>query len=361
LLRYENMPKAAQYLPDAELLGSDKGADLELCQCSGCGLVQLSNDPVPYYQEVIRASAVSEEMKKFRTKQFRDFVEKYYLQGKKVIEIGCGCGEFLSLMQQNDIELYGVEASEKSVLQCARSGLTVSKGFIQGTDYRLELAPFAAFFMLNFLEHLPDPNSTLSGIYCNLTDEALGLVEVPNFNMILRKNLFSEFIADHLLYFTRETLTTTLRLNGFDVIDFNEEWYDYVISVVVRKRKKLDLSNFYGCQAKLKDEIEGFIRPFGYKRVAVWGAGHQALAIISLLSIADKLKYVVDSATFKQGKFTPATHVPIVSPEKLNSDPVDALIVMAAGYADEVANNIRREFAGKMSIAILRDFGLEVF
>jgi hypothetical protein len=67
----------------------------------------------------------------------------------------------------------------------------------------------------------------------------------------------------------------------------------------------------------------------------------------------------VDSAVFKQGKYTPATHIPIVSPETLNSDPVDAVIVMAASYSDEVAMILRRHFSKQMHIAILRDYGLE--
>jgi hypothetical protein len=78
------------------------------------------------------------------------------------------------------------------------------------------------------------------------------------------------------------------------------------------------------------------------------------------MKIADKVKYVVDSATFKQGKYTAATHVPIVSPDKLDSDPVDAVIVMAAGYSDEVAKIIRQKFDRNINISILRDLGLEV-
>lgn len=84
LLRYDNMPKAAQFLPDTQSLGSDQGVDLEVCQCSGCGLVQLNNHPVPYYREVIRASSVSGEMKDFRKKQFAHFAEKYLLKKKKL-------------------------------------------------------------------------------------------------------------------------------------------------------------------------------------------------------------------------------------------------------------------------------------
>ncbi len=89
-----------------------------------------------------------------------------------------------------------------------------------------------------------------------------------------------------------------------------------------------------------------------------WASG---LAVISLMDLAGKIKYVVDSATFKQGKYTPATHVPIVSPDALDSDPVDAIIVMAASYSDEVARIIRQKFDKNINIAILRDFGLKGF
>ena len=56
LLRYQNMPKAAQFLPDKEKVLKEKGVNLEVYQCSGCGLIQLNSDPVPYYKEVIRAA-----------------------------------------------------------------------------------------------------------------------------------------------------------------------------------------------------------------------------------------------------------------------------------------------------------------
>lgn len=360
LLRYKNMPKVAQYMPDAESLESDKGIDLEIFQCSGCGLVQITNNPVSYYKEVIRAAAFSEEMKDFRSKQFINFVQKYSLKGKKVIEIGCGSGEYLSIIKQVGAEAYGLEYSDESVKQCIKNGLKVSKGFIQKDTHKLKHAPFAAFFILNFLEHLPDPNSTLKGIYNNLTDGGVGIVEVPNFDMIFKKKLFSEFMRDHLSYFTKETLSLALTLNGFEVIECSELWHEYVLSIIARKRKKLDTSGFSEHKAQFKDEIEKYLRNFKEKRVAIWGAGHQALAIISLLDLTERIKYVVDSAVFKQGKYTPVTHIPIVCPDTLISDSVDAVIVMAASYSDEVTRIIRQKYARNMNIAILRDFGLEV-
>lgn len=360
LLHYKNMPKSAQFLPDEHSLKGDTGIELKVCQCSGCGLVQLKNDPVSYYKEVIRASAFSDEMKEFRIKQFGNFIEKYSLKGKKIIEIGCGRGEYLNLMRQSGAHVYGLEYSPESVAQCKKNGLNVSRGFIESASCRLKDSPFDAFFTLNYFEHLPFPNDTLRGINNNLTDNAIGLIEVPNFNMILQKKLFSEFTSDHLLYFTKETLNTSLILNGFEVIEIDEVWHNYIISSIVRKRKKLDITGFYNHQLGLKNEIENYIKNFGKKRVAIWGAGHQALAIISLFELADKIRYVVDSAVFKQGKYTPSSHIPIVSPEMLEADPVEAVIVMAAGYSDEVARILRQKFDKNINIAILRDYGLEV-
>ncbi|MDO8554720.1 MAG: methyltransferase domain-containing protein [Candidatus Micrarchaeota archaeon] len=360
LLKYENMPKTAQFLPDADSLKNDKGITLELFQCSGCGLVQLSNEPVYYYKEVIRASAVSDEMNKFRKEQFGNFVQKFSLRGKKAIEIGCGRGEYLSIMQQVGLDAYGLEYSGKSVAMCIKNGLKASKGFTESATEKINGAPFDAFFILDFLEHLPDPNSTLRGIYNNLTDDAVGFIEVPNFDALLRNNIFYDFTSDHLNYFTKETLGTTLEMNGFEVIDCTEEWHDFLISAIVKKRKRLDLSHLNKQQEKLKNELEKYIHSFKDKKVAIWGAGHQALMLIALMNSGDKIKYVVDSAAFKQGKYTPVKHLPIVSPEMLRQDPVDAVIVMVGSYTDEVVKTIHDKFSAEIDIAVLRKFKLDI-
>lgn len=354
------MPERAQLLPDKKMLKKDKGINLEVAQCAGCGLVQLRNNPPVYYREVIRAAAISKEMTFFREKQFRDFVKKYSLEKNKIIEIGCGCGEYLSLIKKTGVDVYGLEFRGQSVKQCTTSGLKVSKGFINNEGQRLDDAPFNAFFILSFLEHLPNPNTVLSGIYNNLKDDAVGIVEVPNFDMILKKKLFSEFIGDHLLYFTKETLCLTLKQNGFEIIECNGIWHDYILSVTVKKRNKLNLQHFYQCQKQLQKEIEKYTSCFRPKKVAIWGAGHQALTVISLTNLKDKIKYVIDSASFKQGKYTPATHIPIVSPETLKSDPVDAVIIVAGSYSDEVVRIIQEKYdMNKMNVVVLRDFGLE--
>jgi 2-polyprenyl-3-methyl-5-hydroxy-6-metoxy-1,4-benzoquinol methylase len=359
LLSYAKMPKTAQFLPDARSLKNDAGIKLEVYQCRCCGLVQLGADPVPYYRQVIRAAAVSPEMTAFRIKQFSKFFKRFSLQGKKVVEIGCGRGEYLALIKKCQAKAYGLEYCRQAQSYCVKSGLKVFKSFIASSRQRLPQAPFDAFMILNFLEHLPDPNSLLRGIANNLTEQGIGLVEVPNFDMILRKKLFTEFTSDHLFYFTSDTLRTLLAFNGFEALETKVIWHDYIISAVVRKRQPLLLADFSAGRQKLKNDLSAYLERFSPCQVAVWGAGHQALAILALMDLNQKIKYVVDSAKFKQGKFTPATHLPIVSPDTLKTDPVEAVIVMAASYSDEVARIIRRRYAPGIGISIVRDFGLE--
>ena len=359
LLTYKNMPKAAQNFPDKDSLFQDKGIVLEVCQCIGCGLVQLNNEPVSYYKDVIRAAAYSEEMKEFRLKQFNNFIKKYNLKNKNIVEVGCGKGEYLSLMDEFNINTYGIEHSQESVDYCISKGLNVSKMYLENSnDIINKNFNFDAFFILNFFEHLVNPNLTLKILNQNLNDNAVGIIEVPNFDMMLKNNLFSEFINDHLFYFTKETLTSTLSKNDFEIIEINEVWHDYIISAVVKKRKKLDLTHFKQYQTKITNELHEYIDKF--KNVSIWGASHQGISIMALTNIKDKIKYVIDDATFKQGKYTHATHIPIFSSKRLKTDPVDAIIVMAASYSDEVAKKIKKNFNKNIKISILREHSLEI-
>jgi len=361
LLIYQNMPKAAQYFPERENLQQEKGIDLALYQCPMCGLVQLMEEPVPYYREVIRATSVSNEMKAFRLKQYGDFVRRFDLAGKKILEVGAGSGEYMEIMEHTGAEVYGLEYSNLSVHTAVRHGHKMIQGFLNTSEDKIEGMPFQAFYIMNFLEHIPVPDVFLQGIYHNLDEDAVGLIEVPNLNMILEKMLFSEVILDHLMYFTKNSLKILLEKNGFEVLECNEIWYRYILSAVVKKRKLIDITGFNHQKKVITEDVQNFIEEQRKKgnKVAAWGAGHQALAIFALAELADNIECVIDSAPFKQGKFTPATHIPVVSPEILKEGKIGAVLITAAGFSDEIAG-IMKESYKKIEIGILRDYGVEV-
>ena len=361
LLRYTNMPSSAQGFPDLKSLKNDNGSDLNLFQCSSCGLVQLSEKPVSYYKEVIRASSFSDEMKKFRGEQFLSWVDKYNLKGKSILEVGCGRGEYLSILKQTEVSLaHGIEYSKESVSSCINSEISVTKGFFGDENFVLPKQKYDGFICLNFIEHWPNPNKVLAHLKKNLSEDAIGIIEVPNFDMILKQGLYSEFISDHLFYFTKDTLTFMLNYNGFEVIECSVIWHDYILSAVVRKRKRIDLSLLKSRKLNVETELNSFIDKFEKKEVAIWGAGHQSLAVMSLAKLENKIRYVVDSAPFKQGKYTPATHFPIVAPIELVNNPVKAVIIIAASYSNEVAYIMKNTYQHIKYVVIVEDTGLRV-
>ena len=358
LLRYAAMPAMAQHLLAQP---GDDSVELRLRQCSGCGLAQLDGPPVPYYREVIRAAAFSAEMGEFRRKQFREWLKRHGLSGRKVLECGCGAGEYLRLMAEAGADARGVEFGEANVEKCLAAGLRVEKTYFEDGGERLSGAPFDGFFILNYLEHLPNLGDYLRGIASNLADGAAGLVEVPNFDMMLKNRTFAEITSDHLYYFTEQTLRTAMEIGGFEAVASRAVYHGYMISMEVRKRSRLDLGSFEEARAELSERLNDLVGRHGAGRCAVWGASHQAFAVLALAGLHGKLRCVIDSAPFKQGKLTPATHIPIVAPDAVAPGALSALVVMAGGYSDEVAGLARRRFGPGVELFVLRENGLRAW
>ena len=353
-LIYSGMPPYSQHLPEKPDFSS---VDLQIIQCPACGTVQLLNEPVPYYREVIRAVAYSPEMGEFRKKQFAEWVEKYDLKGKKIFEAGCGRGEYLQLMQESaEVNVYGIEYGENSVVFAVEEGLQVEKIFFDNGNEGLKNSPFDGFFILNYLEHIPDFSAFMRGVYNNLTDNAVGLVEVPNFDLMLKKNMFSEFTIDHLYYFTADSLKRALEIHGFEVLDCKVIWHDYIISAEVKKRQMLDFSGFKKAEEKLFARLREFFGDVPVSECAVWGAGHQAFALLAASGLNRKISAIIDSALFKQNKFAPAGGVKIVSPEVLENGNIRRIVIMAGSYSDEIAGKLGKTHPGKFKIAIESTF-----
>lgn len=222
LMSFSNMPSSAQNFPDLNEIKDDFSIQLDLYQCRSCGLVQFDCEPVDYYKKVIRAGGETSTMINLRLHQYNNFVKKFNLSGKKVLEVGCGRGEFLKVWRNfPDIHAVGLEDSEELVNIANNGGLTVYQGFIGSARTLVENAPYDAFVQFNFLEHQPYPNQMLQGIYNNLTDNGVGLVTVPSLEYILQYDGYYELIRDHIAYYSKETLSLLFENNGFEIIDFH--------------------------------------------------------------------------------------------------------------------------------------------
>ncbi|SFG36430.1 class I SAM-dependent methyltransferase [Oribacterium sp. WCC10] len=414
LMTFENMPASAQNIPDAEELREDFPVTLELCQCPECGLVQFDCEPVDYYRDVIRAGGGTSTMTRLRHEEYArllGYMREYGIKGRNIVEVGCGRGEFLRMWQNladdeagmealkldsekdmlsgqpkaGPIRLTGIEHKKELVDEAMKLAVNekpvnavgeaagvpeiryqVFEGFAEG-DYKIPNGPFDAFVQFNFLEHQPYPQDMLRSIRNNLKDKAIGLVTVPSFEYILKYNGYYELLHDHIANYTEFTLQKLFQDNGFEVLDMRTVNRD-TIEIIVRKAESEDLSTLryngrlidvsalresYDRMAKdINAHIEHLTE--SGKTLAIWGASHQGFTLAATTGLSGKVKYIIDSAKFKQGRFAPASHIPIVSPDHFGEDPVDEILIVAPGYTDEIAGIIKERYGSDVRVLVLK-------
>lgn len=376
LMTLSHMPASAQDIPGREELSEDHGITLNLYQCKECGLVQFDCEPVGYYRDVIRSGGFTTTMVNLRRSQYRHFIETYGLEGKKIIEAGCGQGEFLSVLEEFPVTACGIEHRESLVEKAREKGLLVWKQFAEeGEVLRPEdgsiTGPYDAFLSFNFLEHQPEPVKMLKCLAENLTEEGLGLITVPSLEYILQYDGYYELIRDHLAYYTFDTLRFVAEEAGFEVLE--EELINRdTLSVIVRKRKaprplekrepiKVDAEGLKKSLSAIGDEIQALILKLKAqdKSLAVWGASHQGFTLAATTALGEFADYIIDSAPFKQGRYAPSSHLPIVAPEYFHQHPADAILIVAPGYTEEIAGSIREKFGQDVEILALKSNHLE--
>lgn len=360
-----DMPANSQNLPSKEDLETDKAVNFNFCQCSGCGLVQFDCDPVPYYRDSTRAGERCEALIKLRREQYKHLIETYHLQGKKILEVGAGKGGFLKTlkeMTEYHMQEFGIENNPEFV-RIAREieGVNVLQGFIDSPDMLIEGAPFDAFLSFAYPARLIEPNTVFQGIYNNLNPGAVGLVMVPSLEHLLEPGGFYDITADHIAYYSEDTLRYLLQKNGFDVIESGQVSKIYIYAIV-KKRQPVDLKTIWSDVEPLAQKVRKFVSEStaDNKKIAVWCAGHFAFTVLSVAQIGDKISYIIDNAKFKQGFYAPASHVPIVGVEHFQEEPVDTILILGPIYIDELIREIRTKCSEQVQIASMEKNGLQI-
>jgi 2-polyprenyl-3-methyl-5-hydroxy-6-metoxy-1,4-benzoquinol methylase len=144
------------------------------------------------------------------------------LSGRRLLEVGSNVGVFLSVAGEAGWDAQGVEPSRWAV-ETGRS--TFGVDLVHGTAETVsaEAGSRDAVVMLDVLEHLVDPVSTLRHLRGIVHDEgilALSTVNVASLHARVRRGSWPWFIRPHLHYFTPETLDETLRRAGFEMVEW---------------------------------------------------------------------------------------------------------------------------------------------
>lgn len=359
-IKLENIPRGGHVLPKSDQLDADFGVDLEVYECENCGLVQIAAESLVYADQVGSAHASSPGMLSHRKRQAYELVERFNLRDKNILEVGCGDGHFMESLAEAGAIPFGIEPSERATELGREHGLKIQEGYM-GKNVHIEGYPFDAFVTMHVLEHAPDPNDFLQGVYENLTGDGVGLIEVPSFEQTLENQRIYDFITDHLSYFSVKTLRFALEKNGFNVLDIQRDWGGEHIVAIVQKQEQERLADFRMGVNFLIGEMLTFIKNYSSKgkRVAIWGASTNGVTLLSLAQFQG-IVYIVDSSPHKQNRFTPVSHLPIVEPSRLKTDPVDAIMVIATRFTDEIVNQLKTELGFAGTIAVLKKNSLEV-
>jgi len=330
----DGFPKAAQYfISSLEETEEDQSITLMVCQCIDCGLIQLKNDPVSYYKDVITAASLSEASKEILVNEWRPFIEKYNILGKDAIEVGSGRGDFLEILERLNVNAYGIEHSLENIKECEKKKLNVEKAYLTELS-ESNNKKYSLVVCNNFLEHQPETKNYLSSLRNLVSDDGVVYISVPNVDYLLEKNCLYEFVADHLVYFTEKTLRKAMEINGFNILESYKKNNGNDLVVIAKPELKINIDGAIDTVSNIVESIQKEVN--NYKNVTIWSAGHRALALMAMAKL-EKIKYVIDSATFKQGKFTPILHKKIISPEEFIGIQCDLLIIMLPGnYAEQV-------------------------
>lgn len=405
LMTLDDMPASAQNIPAASELAEDHPLSLTLCQCPSCGLVQFDTEPVDYYRDVIRAGGGTRTMTRLRHEEYARLLtamQEHHIHGRRIVEVGCGRGEFLRMWQNlaedpegaaalardqardplsgqpnaAPLHLVGLEHKPSLVEEAnavADKKYRVYEGFATG-DVHYPEGPFDAFVQFNFLEHQPDPCDMLRNIGRNLKPQALGLITVPSFEYILRYNGYYELLRDHIANYTEFTLQKLLQDCGFELLGMDLVNRD-TIEAIVRKAdpdelselhysgRLIDVSALRDSYDRLSASVNAHIDHLSESRrtMAIWGASHQGFTLAATTKLGGRVEYIIDSAPFKQGRFSPASHIPIVAPDYAVAHPVDEILIVAPGYTDEIAGIIRERFDENVRILVLRTDRIEEY
>jgi len=349
-LNLPNSPRRISRLLKVNQLMSDHPLRFKVYSCQVCGFIQAPNTlKDDYYDEFPMTWSHSSQMKVYRTAQVKTLVKRFNLKNKRLIEIGCGDGDYLEILNKAGVKGVGIEPSLLMRKIALAKGIKVYPGYV-GQSKKMPGGPYDAFVTRQVLEHIADMHGFLQSIRASLKVGSIGLVEVPNTHKDLAYHRFYNFYPDHLGFFTMRTLSFLLERNGFTVLNVGTGMDDEFLEAHVRLDPVPNLAPLQKTVQVLGKNIQSVILKAKKenKKIAVWGAGYKGNMLLAVAKVK-QVEYVVDSDPSKHGLYTPVSHLPVVSPAYLHEHPVDIMVVTTMTYVKEVVGQIKQSgFKGKI-------------
>lgn len=358
--------------------------------CEQCLLVQLDEYVTPdeIYTEYAYFSSYSDSWLE-HAKNYTEMVsERFGIgPGQKVMEIASNDGYLLRNFVAAGVPVLGIEPAANVAAVAIENGIPTEVKFFgvqTAQDIRDRHGQPDLLLGNNVLAHVPDLNDFVAGMKILLKDDGVITMEFPHLMRLMDGNQYDTIYHEHFSYFSFSTVTKVFEAHGLTVFDV-EELKSHGGSLRVYVRHAEDDTKPVGTSVtrlKAVEEKRGFLELATYSRfaeqvretkrdlldflitarrdgksIAGYGAPGKGNTLLNYCGIReDFLDYTVDRSTYKHGKYTPGTRIPIFPPDRIRETRPDYLLVLPWNLLDEIVEQTAyiREWGGKWVAPIPR-------
>jgi SAM-dependent methyltransferase len=351
-----------------------------LAVCGECGFIfNASWDPnrTVYSDQYEETQGFSPTFNAFNRAIAEELISSYDIRGKTVLEIGCGKGEFLSLIcKLGGNRGIGYDPSFVPARQRSEQDIRFVREFF--TAETRETAPDLLCCKMT-LEHIAQPHDFLVSVRA-VADRQNSVIffQIPDSRRILKEGAFWDIYYEHCSYFSSISLERLFTETGFAV---RRIWTGYDDQYL------MTIASPANCEAEMpardEDSVAAVIRSCGGfaaaavrsrsawlsrlhewaaagQRTVLWGSGSKAVAFLTTLGVHDEIEHVVDINPYRVGKFLPGSGQKIVKPAFLRDYRPDNVVIMNPIYRDEISCELARQRSGARIYTIL-DLAPELF
>lgn len=226
----------------------------QIVQCSSCGFKFTNprpeeNELGKYYksEEYVSHSntkkgfvnSTYQSVRKYTLLKKLQLISKYFKSGK-ILDIGCGTGEFLNICKSAKWQTVGIEPDDDAREMAIKNyGLDVRK---ESDLSLLEGGSFDIISMWHVLEHVPKLNERIEELKRLIKPNGIIIIAVPNCNSLDAKIYKQDWAAydvpRHLYHFSPQDISTLFSKHGMKVFRILPMIFDsFYVSMLSEKIK----------------------------------------------------------------------------------------------------------------------------
>jgi len=341
-------PPSNAFLSRNQLKKPEKKFPLRLYICKKCRHLQLRDvvDKKYLFSHYLYLTSANQPIIDHFQK-YADSVYRKFLKSKKdplVIEVGSNDGTLLKKISKYGVNVIGIEPARNLAKISRKAKIKTENTFFSFNLARKISDKQKADLVIanNVLGHVDDLNDFIKGISILLNDDGVFVFEVPHGLEMIKKLEFDTIYHEHISYFLIEPLSKWLNKNKLEIFNIEKQKvHGGTIRVFVSKKNifkiRKSVKNLkkqeedYGLNklqtfmqfskriSNLKLSLKKKIKQFKKENYLIFGYGAPAKGnvLLNYCNIDNRfLDFIIDTTILKQGKFTPGTKIPIISPNK---------------------------------------------